>query len=312
MTKVVPEPSQALPRAAYNRGNNHLRAGNYDGAIQAFTEALRLDPNHAAAYYERGLVYARKGEYDRARIDFNKLLELGWDVEVLPKLPDSPQSTATPRLDTRNHDSNDAITYYERGLAYARKGEYDRAIQDYDQAIRLDPNLAGVYYLRGATYRRKGEYDRARSDLYTALVLGYDRATVEGALALLPVAQSRTTNDAAAAYNRGIAHARKGEYDRAIQDYDQVLKLPPNDALASRAYTSRGFAYVNTGLYDRAIQDFNRAIMLDPNYANTYYGRGFAYTRKGEYDRAWSDFHTALVLGYDRAEVEAMLARLPD
>ena len=66
------------------------------------------------------------------------------------------------------------------------QGEYDRAIQDFTEVIRLNPNDAAVYYLRGIAYMLKSEYDRARSDFNKALALGYDRAEVEAALSRLP------------------------------------------------------------------------------------------------------------------------------
>ena len=96
------------------------------------------------------------------------------------------QAARRAETEDRDRDPNDAATYNDRGVAYARKGKYDRAIQDFDQALRLDQNQALVYYNRGLAYRRKGEYKRARSDFSKALALDYDRATVEALLAELP------------------------------------------------------------------------------------------------------------------------------
>ena len=57
--------------------------------------------------------------------------------------------------------------------------------------------------------------------------------------------------------NRGIVYRNKGQYDRAIQDFDQAISLDPNDAYA---FNSRGNVYKDKGQYDRAIQDFDQAI----------------------------------------------------
>jgi tetratricopeptide (TPR) repeat protein len=65
--------------------------------------------------------------------------------------------------------------------------------------------------------------------------------------------------------NRGNAYSDKGDYDRAIADYTQAIRLAPN--VASRYY-NRGLAYYSKKDYDRAIVDFNQAIRLDPNNAN--------------------------------------------
>ena len=63
---------------------------------------------------------------------------------------------------------NLAGTFYNRGNAYGRKGDYDRAIQDYDQAIRLNPNYANAFNNRGNAYRNKQDYDRALADYEAA------------------------------------------------------------------------------------------------------------------------------------------------
>jgi tetratricopeptide (TPR) repeat protein len=160
-----------------------------------------------------------------------------------------------------------ANSHSNRGAAYARKGDYDRAIQDYDEAIRLNPNHADAFSNRGAAYARKRNYDRAIQD--------YDEA-----IRLNP-------NHANAFYARGNAHRRKGDYDRAIQDYDEAIRLNPNHA---NAFSNRGIAYGYKGNYDRAIHDYNQAIHLNPNYLNAFFNRGNAYRRKGDYERAVLDY----------------------
>ena len=127
------------------------------------------------------------------------------------------------------------------------KGQHDRAIQDYDQAIKLNPSYAIAYNNRGFAYGAKGEHDRAIQDLR-------------------PGHQARP--ERRHAYdNRGFAYGAKGQHDRAIQDYDQAIKLNPNFALA---YNNRGLAYGAKGQHDRAIQDYDQAIKLDPNKSPRY------------------------------------------
>jgi lipoprotein NlpI len=160
--------------------------------------------------------------------------------------------------------------YHDRGNAYRNKGDNDRAIQDYDQAIGLDPNNAYPYNGRGIAYQRKGDNDRAMQDFDEAI---------------------RLDPDFAAPYNnRGVVYRMKGDTDRAIQDYDQAMRLDPKFVLP---YNNRGIAYGKKGDNDRAIADFSQAIGLDPNYAAPYLGRGRLYFFGKAVDMAEADFKKA-------------------
>ncbi len=67
--------------------------------------------------------------------------------------------------------------------------------------------------------------------------------------------------DLAAAYsNRGVAYRRVGETSRAIEDYDQALRIDPGHA---NAYQNRGVAYESLGQYERAVEDWEQAIRIE-------------------------------------------------
>ncbi len=113
--------------------------------------------------------------------------------------------------------AQDAAYYTDRGLSSYRNGEYDKAIADYDEAIRLGPDYAFAYNNRGLAYYCKKEYDKAITD--------YDEAI-------------RLRPDLAVAFNdRGRAFHDKKEYDKAIEDYNEAIRLRPNYFFA---YHNRG------------------------------------------------------------------------
>ena len=168
---------------------------------------------------------------------------------------------------------NLAIAFYARGIGYQTKNQFDRAIQDYDQAIKLDPKHALAFNNRGLAYKSKGQIDRAIQDFDQAI-----RVDPRSALAF---------------GNRGNAYQTKNQFDRAIQDLDQAIKLDPQLALA---FFYRGNAYGEKGQYDRAIQDYDQAIKLNPNSANAFNNRGDAYAREKDYDHALADFGQAIKL----------------
>jgi tetratricopeptide (TPR) repeat protein len=175
-----------------------------------------------------------------------------------------------------------AIAYNNRGNANYSKRDYDRAIADYDHAIRLDPKLVFAYVGRGEAYDSKGDYDRAIAD--------YDQAI-------------RLNPEFAVAYhNRGFAYKNKGDYNRAIADCDQAIRLDPKLVFA---YVGRGEAYDSKGDYDRAIADYDQAIRVNPEYALAYNDRGFSYKNKGDYDRAIADYDQAIRLDPKLANAHA-------
>ena len=112
----------------------------------------------------------------------------------------------------------------------------------------------------------------------------------------------------------GVFHFCKRDYDRAIEDYDQAIRLSPVSisAASSKEFVyeypeslhSLSVIYNNKGVvyhygkrdYDRAIEDYNKSIRLEPWVASTYLNRGYAYDNKGDYDRAIKDYDNAVRL----------------
>src|ERR1700730_4328359 len=118
--------------------------------------------------------------------------------------------------------------YYDRGLGFLDKNQLDPAIEDFDEAIRLNPKDADAFIARGDAHRLNRDPFRATED--------YDQA-----IKLDPT-------DADVFNNRGNAHANEKEYDLALQDFDQALKLKPDFALA---FNNRGNVFYNLGQTSR-------------------------------------------------------------
>jgi len=104
------------------------------------------------------------------------------------------------------------VTLNNRGNAYQNKGDYARAIADYDQAIRLNSDSALLFYNRGRAYQHRGDYERAIQDY-------------EQAIRLDPTSARAITS-------RGRVHHLKGNYEQAIKDYDEAIALDPDYQLA--------------------------------------------------------------------------------
>jgi lipoprotein NlpI len=170
----------------------------------------------------------------------------------------------------RDRSEKLAEAFNNRGIGYRLKGDYDRAIQDYDQAIKLNPKFAVAYNDRGVAHEHKNEYDRAISD--------YDQA-----IKLKPWAEVY--------FNRGNAQLGKSHYDRAIDDYNRAIKLKPDFAAA---FDNRCWARAVVGILKPALADCNEALRLRPNNAATLESRGFIFLKMSHFDAAVSDFDAVL------------------
>ena len=144
------------------------------------------------------------------------------------------------------HETTTSLSgaFFNRGLAYSQKTDVDRAIGDYDQVVRLDPNNGAAFINRGLAYRQKGNYDRAIQDFDQAIIINPNSAAV---------------------YNeRGMTYRQHGDVDRAIADFDQAIRLNPDFA---QAFLNRGNSYGALRDYQRAVQDYEQATRLDPKFA---------------------------------------------
>ena len=284
--------------SAYNARARRPRHQDYDRAI-------KLDPNYAIAFNNRGNAYRRTATTTApSRTSTRRSGSI--PITPMPSTTAAPPTTTSGDYDRAIQDFDQAIRLNPNtpspttiaAMPTTAKGEYDRAIQDYDQAIRLDPNYALAFNNRGLAYHDKREYDRAIQDFDQAIRLDPNYAW-PSTTAASPTRQGRVRprhpglrpgdqldpNYAEAYNNRGAAYDDKREYDRAIQDYDQAIRLNPNYALA---FYNRGIAYATRRLRPRH-PDFDQAIRLDPKYALRLLRPRHRLRHKREYDRAIHD-----------------------
>jgi tetratricopeptide (TPR) repeat protein len=176
----------------------------------------------------------------------------------------------TQRLELNNQD---AQALARRGWAWREAGELEKALGDFDRAMRLDPGHSDWFHHRGLVQDAREAYDQAIRDYDEAIRLEPNQALV---------------------YNdRGLAHKARKEYDQAIRDYSQALALDP---YLTDAFFNRGNAYKARRLYELAVADYGQAIRLDPQWSDAYFNRAQANKARGAYERALSDYREVLRL----------------
>jgi len=158
----------------------------------------------------------------------------------------------------------------DRGNAFRAKGNFDKALVDYDQAIAFNPKNAGAHVDRALVWERKGRRDQALRDYAEAIRLDPKMWQAH--------------------FNRAISFREAGEFGKAIEDMSEVMKLKPEYA---PAYLIRAADYYRLGQVDKALEDWNRATGLNSNQVEAYVGRTMAYLRRKDYVRAAQEMETA-------------------
>jgi tetratricopeptide (TPR) repeat protein len=197
-----------------------------------------------------------------------------------------------------------------RGMAWTNKEQFNRAIEDYDQAIRLDPNYLWSWVNRAEAWYRKGETARAFADLEQAARLDPGNSRVysvrastwwqlgELDKAIADYSEAIRLEPAFSVFynNRALVWRDKGDYDRALADYDEAIRRDPNDV---RAYANRGEIWRLKGDLDRALADQDKQVRISPRNANSYLTRGDTFRYRGEFERALADYDKTLVFELD-------------
>ena len=306
---IVPAPAAAPTSAPSSAPNGASVAALYEACVRgawptvkdadaraaACSQALQtrqLKPDEIAlARLTRGLARTALGDKALAADDYSEALK-HYDGVIDPRNPDAlnlyRRATAlhaTGETDRALSDYNDAIridpgnslAFLGRGVLLAtRKRAYDRAIEDFDKVLVLQPDNVDALIARGNAYSQLGDNGRALADLDRALTLAPDNAQ--------------------AYVVRGLANNRRGEKKLAMQDYDAALQRVPRypQALANRAAL-----FSEQGKYDAAIADLDESIAADPANPVAYYNRGYAHFAKHEYAKALADYDAAILLDPD-------------
>jgi protein O-mannosyl-transferase len=170
------------------------------------------------------------------------------------------------------------FAYDNRGIAFAKLGQLDRALDDYNTAIALDPSSTDAYNNRGLSLDEMGLREKARADF-------------EKAIALNP-------RNYLAYNNLGVSYGKDGLYQRSIDYFLKAISIHPQYA---DSYCNLGLSYFNRNQYDRALENYNKAIDLKQNFVMAYLDRGNLYLITGKNELALADYRKACDLGNKNA-----------
>lgn len=227
-----------------------------------------------------------------------RLLRQSENSGQLTRLPISSTPVAAAFIKRGNSwknqkDYDKAIAEFDEAIridpknsyAWALKNDFDRAIRDYDEAIRLDPTDADYRSFRGGAWVDKKNFDKAIDDFQEAIRLEPKNRLANSCLPL-------------AFASRGSAALDRKDYDSAIDDLKEAIRLSPGNEQAhsnlATSYFGRGNAWSRKREYNFAIRDYSEALKCDPKDAAAYFGRGYAWSQLDNYDNAIRDYNSAI------------------
>ena len=275
----------------------YTKKDNNEGAIADFNMALKLNKCEVNAWINRGLVYKRKGDLNQSIADLTSAIAcLPGNPAPLTSTsldPGKPMSAAYFQIVTQTTQLADA--YYQRGLVYLDKAGkergaalplLDKAMADFNMAIRINPTAAAHFVGRASTHMYKEEFQPAIEDFTEAIRL--------------------SPGDEYTFLHRGIAYHSVNEPDNAIADYTEAHRINPKDVAP---LINRGIIYYSKkGQYDLAIADFTEALKIDPKEINALINRGICVAREGRSRQSHHRFQRGAETGHaDRGRAEVRL-----
>ena len=280
-----------------NIGRNALFFEDYILAIQYFNQAIKAKPFLADPYFYRSVAKISLEDYQGAEQDASLAIE-------------------------RNPFIVDA--YQVRGVSRQNLGNFAGAVEDYDAGLNLMPEDKNLLFNRAVCETALKNYDEAQQTYDRLLQLDrrHDRAYI--GLAQMNLAKKDTTA-ALENLNRGIAlsknnasayvmRAEVGDNNKAIKDFDFVLKSNPSNFMA---LYNRALLHMRTRQYREAVNDFTAILKKYPDFEAGYMARGEAKRRMGDlrggdadYEKAMAIFrrHKTHVSTFNPAEIEATAA----
>jgi protein O-mannosyl-transferase len=218
-------------------------------------------------------------------------------------------------------DDKSSFAHNNLGLALAKRGALEEAINELRRAVEVDPafveaftNLGNFLAQRGARgeaivyLRRALQIDPAFANAHNTLgnVLA-DTGALDEAIEHFRKALQSKPQSAMTHYNLARVLAKRGDMEEAIAQYREALEIDPGDV---DVHNNLGLLFLSRGNIDQAIEQFREALRVNPNYAKAYFNLGKVYAQQDRLDEAVENFQKALQIQPGVAEIHENLARV--
>jgi len=249
----------------YLRGYSYSTTGKNNEAMDDFNTVIKINPNHGAAYYQRGKLLWSTGKKDGGCIDLG----------IAGSLKDS---SAREMFDEK-FCWKEAVAAYKDASSKVRLNDYAGALDVIQKAIKVCPDSANYLGLRGRAYLGLGNYDLAMFDF-------------EKAISISPKSVD-------AYYGRGVAYYMKNKWQQAFDDLSKAIQL---DERFANAYLYRAYACEGMDKNQSALFDYQQVQRLKPGDTLAFFKSGLLRNSMGDSKSACNDFRRAASMGHSEAQ----------
>ena len=272
-----------LSRTLTDQASSQIDRREYREALPNLNQAIRLDSKNAQAFYLRGLTQLETSgtfKNNDALNDLSEAIRLGLRSSEIYTLranlwPFTHQNAIDDYSEALKIKPSSEI-FFKRGEIYFFKGDYESAIADYTETLRLDPEYADAYLWRGMSWLAKKDYLRALNDAESVILAGTVNRTVlnlrgqarlgvkdfDGALADFDYVVGENPTDHFCLSHRGDAWSAKGDNNRAIADYTESIRIKP----VSTTFLKRGLCYEQNDDLWLALKDLKYFSEVEPKF----------------------------------------------
>ena len=211
-------------------GSAYGMKGDTERAVAEYTNAIRINPEFALTYYNRGLVHNRARRTDDALSDYNASLQRDpkylWMLTTIAGcwLSRGGNWHVQKRILPKRSNAIRMLEWHIIIVASCVSGQlrHTEAIRDFTEAIRTNPRHQASYYMRGGCWAEKGNFEVARKNFDEALRISPD--------------------DVNAHVERAQVLKNLGDLDAALRDYTEAIRL---DGKHLKAYCGRAVCCCN-------------------------------------------------------------------
>lgn len=257
-------------------GRNAMEQKKYDEAIKQFNYVTKLSSDYSSGYSFRADVLLEQKKWAEATDDLITAMKYGWDrkaVYLANNLEEPAFTMMMSKLKIQAAKSqNEASWPYLAGMMYEGKKNYNKAIENYQEANKR--NASPLIFQRiSYCYYEDGNYDEALAQINLALNMD-------------------STNLDNMAHRANIFY-EMGDTKKAISEWDHVLAIQPEYAFG---YYRRGWYKELSGDLEGAIEDLSMAIVLQPDFSYAIFNRGDVYSQQGKKELAEADYRKVIEL----------------